>query len=267
MLKLMFVVVRWRPEGKSPTDFDALVFRPAVAPATLRRGPMGLVSGCVPTFRAEILEDCEVVDPVLQLTTTAPASSDAGGRAPIVQLGTSAVALGSPPPNPPFFFVMPAAVAVTAVHSISLVSSMLCQTPERKPADASRQLATMQIDTDGLAARIDDLVYILKRPREPRGCACLRARRRRLISLSPAPRRGCRVRSTAFSKGIWPSSDCSATLMQRCDWPRRAMFLREFLGNPFGKCAVSYAFRSHISPPDRIAIGRKFDYLGLDYSV
>ncbi|HEX4150832.1 MAG TPA: acyl-CoA dehydrogenase family protein, partial [Steroidobacteraceae bacterium] len=38
--------------------------------------------------------------------------------------------------------------------------------PRREPAHVCAQLATMQIDTDGLAARIDDLVDHLERPRE-----------------------------------------------------------------------------------------------------
>ena len=103
-----------------------------------------------------ILEDCEVA-PGLQLT-----DDGAGFKAmlevvlPLFNLGTSAVALG----------LCRAAVAGTAAHLKSARFEHLGQTLGESLPTLRAQLATMQIETDGLAARIDDLVDHLERPRE-----------------------------------------------------------------------------------------------------
>jgi alkylation response protein AidB-like acyl-CoA dehydrogenase len=106
-------------------------------------------------FRADDPRDCEI--------EPSPTTDEgAGFKAmlevvlPLFNLGTSAVALG----------LCRAAVAGTAVHLKSARFEHLGQTLGESLPTLRAQLATMQIDTDGLAARIDDLVDHLERPRE-----------------------------------------------------------------------------------------------------
>jgi len=75
---------------------------------------------------------------------------------PLFNLGTAAVALG----------LCRAAVAGTAAHLKSARFEHLGQSLGESLPTLRAQLATMQIDTDGLAARIDDLVEHLEQPRE-----------------------------------------------------------------------------------------------------
>ncbi len=102
------------------------------------------------------LEDCEVPDG-LQLT-----DDNAGFQAmlnvvlPLFNLASAAVALG----------ICRAAVAATATHLKTARFEHLGQSLGESLPTLRAQLATMQIDTDGLAARIDDLIDHLERPRE-----------------------------------------------------------------------------------------------------
>src|SRR5438874_13357404 len=102
-----------------------------------------------------ILEDCEV-EPGLQLT-----DDGAGFKAmleivlPLFNLGTAAVALG----------LCRAAVAGTAAHLKSAKFEHLGQSLGESLPTLRAQLAPMQIDTDGLSARIDDLIEHLEEPR------------------------------------------------------------------------------------------------------
>ena len=59
-----------------------------------------------------------------------------------------------------------AAVAATAMHLKNARFEHLGQTLGESLPTLRAQLATMQIDTDGLAARLDDVVDHLERPRE-----------------------------------------------------------------------------------------------------
>jgi alkylation response protein AidB-like acyl-CoA dehydrogenase len=102
------------------------------------------------------LEDCEVPSD-FQLT-----DDGAGFPAmlnvvlPMFNLGASAVALG----------LCRAAVAGTASHLKSAKFEHLGQSLGESLPTLRAQLAAMQIDTDGLAARIDDLVEHLEKPCE-----------------------------------------------------------------------------------------------------
>ena len=102
------------------------------------------------------LEDCEVPDG-LQLT-----DDKAGFQAmlnvvlPLFNLATASVSLG----------ICRAAVAATATHLKTARFEHLGQSLGEGLPTLRAQLATMQIDTDGLAARIDDLIDHLERPRE-----------------------------------------------------------------------------------------------------
>jgi alkylation response protein AidB-like acyl-CoA dehydrogenase len=102
------------------------------------------------------LEDCEI-SPELQL------SEDGAGLQmmletvlPMFNLGTSAVALG----------LCRATVGATAAHLKNARFEHLGQSLGESLPTLRAQLATMQIDTDGLSARIDDLVDHLERPRD-----------------------------------------------------------------------------------------------------
>ena len=89
---------------------------------------------------------------------------------PLFNLGTSAVALG----------LCRAAVAATAAH---LKNARFEHLGLRASARACRRCAhnspPMQIDTDGLSARIDDLVDHLERPRDTTMLARARNQSRR----------------------------------------------------------------------------------------
>ena len=150
-----YVVSALAPEGKSPTD-STLYLVVGGTPGLSVAGPWDGLGMRANASAPMILEDCEVA-PSLQLT-----DDGAGFKAmlevvlPLFNLGTSAVALG----------LCRAAVAGTAVHLKSTRFEHLGQTLGESLPTLRAQLATMQIDTDGLAARIDDLVDHLERPRE-----------------------------------------------------------------------------------------------------
>jgi alkylation response protein AidB-like acyl-CoA dehydrogenase len=150
-----YVVSALAPEGKSPTDSTLYL----VGSGTSGLSVAGSWDGFGMRANASapmILEDCEVA-PSCQLT-----DDGAGFKAmlevvlPLFNLGTSAVALG----------LCRAAVAETATHLNSARFEHLGQTLGESLPTLRAQLATMQIDTDGLAARIDDLVDHLERPRD-----------------------------------------------------------------------------------------------------
>ncbi len=102
------------------------------------------------------LDECEVPSN-LQLT-----DDGAGFPAmltvvlPLFNLGSAAVSLG----------LCRAAVAGTVTHLKSAKFEHLGQSLGESLPTLRAQLATMQIETDGLAARIDDLVDHLEKPRE-----------------------------------------------------------------------------------------------------
>src|SRR5262249_58419992 len=75
---------------------------------------------------------------------------------PLFNLGTAAVALG----------LCRAAVAATAQHLNTARFEHLGQSLGESLPTLRAQVAEMQIDTDGLAARIDDLTDHLERPRD-----------------------------------------------------------------------------------------------------
>jgi alkylation response protein AidB-like acyl-CoA dehydrogenase len=103
-----------------------------------------------------MLDGCEIA-PELQLT-----EDGAGFQTmlnvvlPLFNLGTAAVALG----------LCRAAVSATATHLKTARFEHLGQSLGESLPTLRAQLAAMQIDTDGLAARIDDLIDHLDRPRD-----------------------------------------------------------------------------------------------------
>jgi alkylation response protein AidB-like acyl-CoA dehydrogenase len=185
-----YVVSALAPEGKSPTDSTLYLFASGT-PGLSVAGPWDGFGMRANASAPMILEDCEV-EPGLQLT-----DDGAGFKAmleivlPLFNLGTSAVALG----------LCRAAVAETAAHLKSARFEHLGQTLGESLPTLRAQLATMQIDTDGLAARIDDLVDHLERPRDTTMLRVLESKASAgdvAIAVTSAAMRVCG--GTAFSK-------------------------------------------------------------------
>ena len=150
-----YVVSSLAPEGAGPTQ-STLYLVLAGERGLSVKGPwdgLGLRANASAPMK---LDDCEVPSG-LQLT-----DDGAGFQAmldvvlPQFNLGTAAVALG----------LCRAAVAATAAHLKSARFEHLGQSLGESLPTLRAQLATMQIDTDGLSARVDDLVEHLERPRD-----------------------------------------------------------------------------------------------------
>jgi alkylation response protein AidB-like acyl-CoA dehydrogenase len=150
-----YVVSSLAPAGTGPTD-STLYLVPAGVRGLSVEGSwdgLGLRANASAPMR---LEDCEVPYE-LQLT-----DDGAGFPAmmnvvlPQFNLGMASVALG----------LCRAAVAATTAHLKTARFEHLGQSLGESLPTLRAQLATMQIETDGLAARVDDLVEHLERPRE-----------------------------------------------------------------------------------------------------
>lgn len=150
-----YVVSSLAPEGKGLTD-STLYLVPAGVRGLSVEGSWDGLGLRANASAPMMLDDCEVPYG-LQLTT-----DGTGFQAmlnvvlPQFNLGAAAVALG----------LCRAAVAATATHLKSARFEHLGQSLGESLPTLRAQLAMMQIDTDGLAARVDDLVDHLERPRE-----------------------------------------------------------------------------------------------------
>jgi alkylation response protein AidB-like acyl-CoA dehydrogenase len=150
-----YVVSTLAPEGKGPTD-STLYVVPAGRSGLTVEGAwdgMGLRANASAPMN---LQDCEVSNE-LQLT-----DDGQGFQAmlnvvlPSFNLGSAAVSLG----------LCRAAVTATASHLKNARFEHLGQSLGESLPTLRAQLAEMQIDSDGLSARIDDLVAHLEQPRE-----------------------------------------------------------------------------------------------------
>jgi alkylation response protein AidB-like acyl-CoA dehydrogenase len=150
-----YVVSSLAPEGTGPTD-SALYLVPA---ETRGLSVVGSWDGLGMRANASApmeLDDCEVPSN-FQLT-----DDGAGFPAmlnvvlPLFNLGSAAVSLG----------LCRAAVAGTVSHLKSAKFEHLGQSLGESLPTLRAQLAAIQIDTDGLSARIDDLIDHLEKPRE-----------------------------------------------------------------------------------------------------
>lgn len=150
-----YVVSSLAPEGKGPTDSTLYL----VLAGTRGMSVAGLWDGLGLRANASapiLFEDCEVPSH-FQLT-----EDSAGFQAmlnvvlPLFNLGSAAVALG----------LCRAAVVGTTTHLKSARFEHLGQSLGESLPTLRAQLASMQIDTDGLAAQIDDLIDHLEKPRE-----------------------------------------------------------------------------------------------------
>jgi alkylation response protein AidB-like acyl-CoA dehydrogenase len=150
-----YVVSALAPEGTGPTD-STLYLLTAQARGLSVAGPWDGLGLRANASAPVALDDCEV-PPSFQLT-----DDGAGFPAmlnvvlPLFNLGTSAVALG----------LCRAAVAGTASHLKNAKFEHLGQSLGESLPTLRAQLATMQIETDGLASRLDNLIDHLEKPRE-----------------------------------------------------------------------------------------------------
>jgi alkylation response protein AidB-like acyl-CoA dehydrogenase len=150
-----YVVSSLAPEGADPTD-STLYFVPANTRGVSVSGTWDGLGLRANASAPLVLDHCEIPDNY-QLT-----DDGAGFQAmlnvvlPLFNLGTSIVALG----------LCRAAVAATTAHLKNAKFEHLGQSLGEALPTLRAHLATMQIDTDGLAARIDDLIDHLEKPRE-----------------------------------------------------------------------------------------------------
>jgi alkylation response protein AidB-like acyl-CoA dehydrogenase len=187
-----YVVSALAPEGAGPTD-STLYLLPAKTRGLSVAGPWDGLGLRANASSPITLDDCEV-PPNLQLT------DDAAGFPtmlnvvlPLFNLGSASVALG----------LCRAAVAGTASHLKNAKFEHLGQSLGESLPTLRAQLATMQIDTDGLSARIDDLIDHLEKPRETtmlRVLECKAAAGEVAISVTSTAMRVCG--GAAFSKHL-----------------------------------------------------------------
>jgi alkylation response protein AidB-like acyl-CoA dehydrogenase len=187
-----YVVSALAPEGAGPTD-STLYLLAAETRGLSVAGPWDGLGLRANASAPVALDDCEVPSD-FQLT-----DDGAGFPAmlnvvlPLFSLGSSAVALG----------LCRAAVAGTTSHLKSAKFEHLGQSLGESLPTLRAQLAAMQIDTDGLSARIDDLVEHLERPRETTMLRVLESKAAAgdvAISVTSAAMRVCG--GAAFSKHL-----------------------------------------------------------------
>src|SRR5580693_6873378 len=187
-----YVVSSLAPEGTGPTD-STLYLVPAQTRGFSVAGPWDGLGLRANASAPIALDDCEVQSD-FQLT-----DDGAGFPAmlnvvlPLFCLGTASVALG----------LCRAAVAGTASHLKSARFEHLDQSLGESLPPLRAQLAAMQIDTDGLSARIDDLVDHLEKPRETTMLRVLETKAAAgdvAISVTSAAMRTCG--GAAFSKHL-----------------------------------------------------------------
>jgi alkylation response protein AidB-like acyl-CoA dehydrogenase len=150
-----YVVSSLAPDGKGPTE-STLYLVPAQTPGLSVAGPWDGLGLRANASAPMMLEACAIPSD-LQLT-----EDGAGFQAmmnvvlPLFNLGSAAVALG----------LCRAAVVATARHLNTARFEHLGQSLGESLPTLRAQVAEMQIDTDGLAARIDDLIDHLEQPRD-----------------------------------------------------------------------------------------------------
>ena len=150
-----YVVSTLAPEGAAPTD-STLYLVSAGLPGLSVAGSWDGFGLRANASAPMMLNDCEVT-PEFQLT-----DDGKGFQAmldvvlPLFNLGTAPVALG----------LCRAAVAATVAHLKTARFEHLGQTLGESLPTLRAQLAAMQIETDGLSTRIDNLIDQLERPRD-----------------------------------------------------------------------------------------------------
>jgi alkylation response protein AidB-like acyl-CoA dehydrogenase len=150
-----YIVSALAPEGAGPTDSTLYLVSVGTSGLSVA-GPWDGLGLRANASAPIVLDNCQVPSD-FQLT------DDGGGFPvmlnvvlPLFNLGTAAVALG----------LCRAAVAGTTSHLKSAKFEHLGQSLGESLPTLRAQLATMQIETDGLSARVDDLIDHLEKPRE-----------------------------------------------------------------------------------------------------
>ena len=150
-----YVVSTLAPEGVGPTD-STVYLMAAETPGLSVSGPWDGLGLRANASAPIALDDCQIASDFQLTDDSAGFPTMMSVLLPLFNLGTAAVALG----------LCRAAVAGTASHLKSAKFEHLGQTLGESLPTLRAQLAAMQIDTDGLSARIDDLVEHLEKPRE-----------------------------------------------------------------------------------------------------
>ncbi len=187
-----YVVSALAPEGKGPTDSTLYLIR-AETPGLSVAGPWDGLGLRANASAPIALDDCHVASDFQITDDGAGFPAMLNVVLPSFCLGTSAVALG----------LCRAAVSGTASHLKSAKFEHLGQSLGESLPTLRAQLATMQIDTDGLSARIDDLIDHLEKPRETtmlRVLECKAAAGDIAIGVTSAAMRICG--GAAFSKHL-----------------------------------------------------------------
>ena len=150
-----YVVSSLAPEGSGPTD-STLYLLPAGTRGLSVAGPWDGLGLRANASAPITLEECQVSSDFQITDDGAGFQTMLNVVLPLFNLGSAAVALG----------LCRAAVAGTASHLKSAKFEHLGQSLGECLPTLRAQLAAMQIDTDGLSARIEDLVDHLEKPRE-----------------------------------------------------------------------------------------------------
>jgi alkylation response protein AidB-like acyl-CoA dehydrogenase len=150
-----YVVSALAPDGAGPTD-STLYLVAAGTRGLSVAGPWNGLGLRANASAPVVLDDCQV-------SSDSQLTDDGGGFPvmlnvvlPLFNLGTAAVALG----------LCRAAVSETTSHLKNAKFEHLGQSLGESLPTLRAQLAAMQIETDGLSARIDDLIDHLEKPRE-----------------------------------------------------------------------------------------------------
>ena len=214
-----YVVSSLAPEGTGPTD-STLYVVPAQTRGLSVTAPWDGLGLRANASAPIVLEDCQIASDFQLTDDGAGFQAMVNGTLPLFSLGSASVALG----------LCRAAVAGTVTHLKSAKFEHLGQSLGESLPTLRAQLATMQIDTDGLSARIDDLVDHLEKPRETTMLRVLEAKAAAgdvAIAVTSAAMRVCG--GAAFSKHLgierlFRDAHAGAVMAPTVD------VLREFIG-------------------------------------
>jgi alkylation response protein AidB-like acyl-CoA dehydrogenase len=187
-----YVVSSLAPEGMGPLD-STLYLVPAETRGLSVVAPWDGLGLRANASAPVALEDCEIPSHFQLTDDGAGFQAMLNGTLPLFSLGSAAVALG----------LCRAAVAGTTAHLKNAKFEHLGQSLGESLPTLRAQLAAMQIDTDGLAARIDDLIEHLEKPCETTMLRVLEAKAaagEAAISVTSAAMRVCG--GAAFSKHL-----------------------------------------------------------------
>jgi alkylation response protein AidB-like acyl-CoA dehydrogenase len=187
-----YVVSALAPEGAGPTD-STLYLLAADTHGLSVAGPWDGLGLRANASAPIALDDCQVPSEFQLTDDGAGFSAMLNVVLPLFCLGTAAVALG----------LCRAAVAATTSHLKNAKFEHLGQSLGESLPTLRAQLAAMQIDTDGLSARIDDLIEHLEKPRETTVLRVLESKAAAgevAISVTSAAMRVCG--GAAFSKHL-----------------------------------------------------------------